>query len=328
MKKKISIVIKSCTFFCLSSMAFLCIMSCSDKVDLPPQNETDYIQLYMPQAVDGPISKNLVVSDEPQKAIYGAYYGGINYPTNDLKVQFSIDASVIDSFNTVSGGNYELLPEESYILSNTETTIKGGTLGTEPQQVSFITKGEHAMEVFKNYILPISLSSPDLKVNPTLKTTFFLIRVEPNLADYMDYSKTNWKIIDFSSEEANGEGPNNGKAIFAIDGNPESFWHSQWQGASPGPPHYLVIDMGEEKELHGIITKARLGGNDGKPQDVAIETSLDGSTWEPAGQITLQNNDQEQKSFLSGFKQARYFKFIIHSSYNASYTHLAELGAF
>ncbi|GAA4785693.1 DUF1735 domain-containing protein [Olivibacter ginsenosidimutans] len=303
-------------------------MSCSDKVDLPPQSEEDYIQLYMPQAVDGPISKNLVVSDEPQEAIYGAYYGGINYPSSDLKIQFSVDAAVIDSFNNANETNYELLPKESYTLSSTETMIKKGTLGTEPQKVSFITKGEHAMEVLKNYILPISLSSPDLKINPALKTTFFLIRVEPNLDDYTAYDKSNWKVIDFSSEEANGEGPDNGKALFAIDGNPESFWHSQWQGASPGPPHYLVIDMGEEKELHGIITKARLGDNDGKPQDVAMETSLDNITWEPAGELTLPDNDQEQKNFLSGFKQARYFKFIINSSYNASYVHLAELGAF
>lgn len=328
MKKNISVLSRSCLYFCFSSMIVLSLLSCSDKVDLPPQAEEDYIQLYMPQAVDGPILKNLVVSDEPQKAIYGAYYGGIDYPSSDLRIQFSVDTSLIDSFNIANETNYELLPKESFTLSSTETIIKKGALATAQQQVSFLTKGEHAMAILKDYILPLSLSSPDLKVNPMLKTTFFLIRVEPNLADYVAYDKSIWKVIDFSSEEANGEGPNNGKAIFTIDGNPESFWHSQWQGASPGPPHYLVIDMGEKKELHGIITKARLGDNDGKPENVAIETSLDSITWEPAGELTLADNDKEQKNFLSGFKQARYFKFIINSSRNANYAHLAELGAF
>lgn len=304
------------------------LMSCKDEVDLPYQPLASYTQLYMPQAVNGPINKVLSITEEEQHAIYGAYYGGTDYPSQDITVAFTVDPAVVDRFNTANGTDYALLPEQSYQLSNQEGTIKAGTLHTAPQKVSFITTGEHAMMPLKEYILPISIHSSDVKINEAISTTIFLVKAQPNLADYPAYDKSTWNIQDFSSEEAQGEGPDNGRAIFVLDGNPDTFWHSQWQGASPGPPHYLTVDMGEVKTLHGIITKARMGGDAGKPNEVTIETSMDNVLWEAAGSLNLMDNANEQKNFLTEFKQARYFKLIINSSHNASHAHLAELGTF
>jgi hypothetical protein len=55
---------------------------------------------------------------------------------------------------------------------------------------------------------------------------------------------------------------------------------------------------------------------------------VDNVSWEPAGSFTLQNTKDLQKQFLSGFRDARYFRVNILSSYNTTYTHLAELNAF
>jgi hypothetical protein len=166
-------------------------------------------------------------------------------------------------------------------------------------------------------------------VNETLRTTFFVVKAQPDLKNYPFYDRTGWQVIDFSSQEATGEGPNNGRAVFILDNNTATFWHSQWQNGSPGPPHYVTIDMGIQKTIHGLSFIGRQGDYNGRPNEVNVQVSNDNSVWTDAGTFNLQNSKDQQSVFLpNGFKNARYFKVIINSSYNATYTHLAELNTF
>ena len=59
----------------------------------------------------------------------------------------------------------------------------------------------------------------------------------------INFLKTDWKIVSFTTEEASGEGSNNGHAKHLIDGNVETFWHSRWQGGSDPLPYEIIIDM-------------------------------------------------------------------------------------
>ena len=78
-------------------------------------------------------------------------------------------------------------------------------------------------------------------------------------------SKTDWTIAGFSSEEATGEsGGKNGRAIHAIDSNNDTFWHSQWSGAKPQPPHWLIIDLHKEYTITHVILRQR-GSGDSAP---------------------------------------------------------------
>ena len=43
-----------------------------------------------------------------------------------------------------------------------------------------------------------------------------------------------------------------GGAQNAIDGDPGSVWHTQWDGASPPPPHSLIVDLGHAQQVHGF----------------------------------------------------------------------------
>ncbi len=302
---------------------------CKDKFDLPYQPLDSYIKVYMPQAVNGPVSKVLKIKDSVQTVIYGAVYGGQGYPESDIAVNFTMDPLQADSFNLANKTNYPLLPAAAYTMSNTSGTIPKGSTGTVPFHISLKTKGTGAMTALKTYILPVTVSCASVKVNPSLSTTFYLVKAQPDLNDYPNYSRTNWTVAGFSSQEANGEGPNNGKAIFALDGNSGTFWHTQWQGGSPGPPHFLIIDMNEIKELHGLAFQGRQVDGGGKPNSVSVQVSLDNTDWTDAGSFNLQNNKDVQSVFLpEGFKNARYFKVIINSAYNGNYTQVAELNAF
>lgn len=315
---------------CMPWMALLASLcaGCKDHYDLPDQPVSSYTQIYMAQAYTSPAIYNLKISDTAQTMVYSANYGGAEAPAQDIDVNFSVDNALVDSFNQANGTSYPVLPEKTYVLGATSAVIPHGSSSTGPLYISVKTGGEGAMDILKDFMLAVRIESANAKINGKLQTAFFKVRAQPNLADYTDYDRSHWNVIGFSSQEASGEGPNNGRAIFCLDGDPNTYWHTQWAGGQPGPPHYITIDMGEVKTLHGLSFLPRQSDNSGKPQNVSVETSLDNVTWTSGGSFTLANNKDLQPQFLSSFRDARYFKVTINTSYNATYTHLAELNAF
>ncbi|WP_091214066.1 discoidin domain-containing protein [Mucilaginibacter gossypiicola] len=305
------------------------LSGCKDNVVLPYQPIDSYNQIYMPEAVNGPVVKTLKITDSAQTLVYGANYGGQGYPGSDISVNFAVNKALADSFNVANKTSYPLLPDGSYTLSANSAIIPKGKVSTTPLTISLKTNGTGAMDALKTYILPVGISGNPVKVREALRTTFYILKAQPDFNDYSNYDRANWAIIGFSSQEANGEGPNNGRAVFALDGNTSTFWHTQWSGGSPGPPHYIIIDMNDVKTLHGVSFVGRQADGGGKPNEVNIQVSLDNTTWTDAGTFNLLNNKDLQKQFLpNGFKSARYIKVIVNSAYNASYTQVAEFNAF
>jgi hypothetical protein len=302
---------------------------CKDNVELPYQPIESYNKVYMPQAVNGPVNRVLKISSVPQTLIYGANFGGQGYPEQDIDVRFNVSKATADAFNAANKTNYQLLPQDAYVLSATTSVIPKGQLSTQPLTVSLKTDGVGAMDPLKTYILPISIANTTTIVNEALRTTYFIITAQPDFNDYPIYDRANWKVVGFSSQEAVGEGPNNGRAVFTLDGVTTTFWHTQWSGGAAVPPHFLIFDMGEVKLLHGVSILGRQADGSGKPNEVRIETSMDNVTWMDAGTFNLQNNQSDQKRFLpNGFKNARYFKILVNSAYNGTFTQIAEVKAF
>ncbi len=310
--------------------AFLLTGCLKDNTNLPEQNEADYYQVYMPLAVQNPNEVVLKFGAEEQSFIYGANYGGFNYPGKDIPVEFSVQSSQVDSFNLQNGTQYELLPNGAYTLSEATAVIPAGELATKPLTIKVVPEG--SMDLFKTYLLPVSLSlkGSDFTINESLKTTYYLITASLSFSDFEDYNRNNWQVTEVSSEEPAEGATNGGIGASAIDGISTTFWHTAWANSSPGPPHHLIVDMGEVKTIHGLSFLGRQSGNPGKPETVTVETSMNGTDWEVAEILTLQNTNNLQKYFLrSGFKEARYFKIVVTTMFGgANYTHLAELGAF
>ena len=65
-----------------------------------------------------------------------------------------------------------------------------------------------------------------------------------------------WAIAHVDSEEHEGE---DGSASNAIDGQVNTFWHSQWKNARPDHPHRLVIDLGDAMSVAGFRYTPRAG---------------------------------------------------------------------
>jgi beta-galactosidase len=71
-------------------------------------------------------------------------------------------------------------------------------------------------------------------------------------------SHNGWIIAYVDSEERVGE---DGTAENAIDGQTANYWHTEWQDASPGHPHRLILNLGKSQTISGFRYVPRQGDN-------------------------------------------------------------------
>ena len=79
-----------------------------------------------------------------------------------------------------------------------------------------------------------------------------------------------WRVLYVDSEENLAEGA---EAERAIDGDPDSFWHTLWSAPHPSHPHTLVIDFGIESEVAGLRLLPRQDSANGRIKDYRLYLS-------------------------------------------------------
>jgi hypothetical protein len=137
--------------------------------------------IYMPQAFStrGQIALTLV--DSPQGVIFGAAYGGLQSPSQDVNVTFKIDTAAIKAFNLKNGTSYIAFPTSSYAVPALTGVIKAGSTSSVPLKVNFTTK---LLGTNTNYMLPITLTSTSSgTLDTSLVTTYFSINKLVNIYD-------------------------------------------------------------------------------------------------------------------------------------------------
>lgn len=243
--------------------------------------------------------------------------------SSEVVVTLGVDQAAFDAYNAdpAHTTKYTMMPSTYYKLPTTTVTIPAGIKDT----TVLITFYPEKIDLAQGYLLPLTITNAtNISLSPNLKTVYFHIEKDP----FPPYSRANWSVVGFNSQEATGEGPNNGRVIFMFDNNPATFWHSKWQGGTDPLPYWFTIDMNASNVVHGISLLPRQGvGSEGRPQSVKVEVSNDGTTWTLAGNITVANNSNWQK-FMFGTPTAasRYFKVTINSVYGGvSYANLAEV---
>jgi hypothetical protein len=105
-----------------------------------------------------------------------------------------------------------------------------------------------------------------------------------------------------TSEELTGEGAGNGNALHAIDDNPESFWHTQWNFAEGVDrdgvhvlPYTFTIALGATHNINKFDYLPRAGRVDGAILEYEILVSTDGETFTSvaSGTWAADNNVKE-----------------------------------
>ncbi|SFD88867.1 F5/8 type C domain-containing protein [Chitinophaga sp. CF118] len=297
--------------------------------------------VYMPEAGNGIVKEVFAIADTPFIVSYSAVIVGTDYPSvsglnaaNDITIHFKADTSLVAKFNTENSTSYPVLPAGSYELQATATIPKGAT---STGNVSLKILAKDKIDPFQDYMIPVSIESiSGAAVSSYQQTTYFVVNGTADPASMQPYDESGWTIAGFSTEEP-GEGGGNGLAKAAIDEDPSTFWNSKWSGGEPAPPHYIIIDMGEIKPVHGIGIMDRYFEGDwqtdghGQPHDITVSVSADNVTWDDVAGIKDIPHDAGQpwyKYFVSTLKQARYVKVTVTKVYATNSTNIAEIQIF
>ncbi|WP_215223145.1 discoidin domain-containing protein [Echinicola shivajiensis] len=288
-----------------------------------------FAKIYMPQAIDKPSQHTLVMTDSAQALVFGAAYGSPDILGMDMEIQFELAPEMVAEFNQENGTDYEMIPEGAYELSGDRASIISGEMQSQSLKV-WVNPGK-GFDFETQYLLPVTIKSvqSDLPINEALRTTYFLVDANPPI--YEAFDRSQWNVFDVSSEEVSGEGENNGHAKHALDGDIETFWHTQWQGASPGLPHIITVDMGESKFVNGFSFVQRQNRGTGNVNELFVELSEDGENWTSVELFpgNLPNDNNNNPVFVKIPQNARYFRVTITSTYgDTNFTHLAEIYAF
>ncbi|WP_406447751.1 beta-galactosidase [Streptomyces sp. NBC_00876] len=96
------------------------------------------------------------------------------------------------------------------------------------------------------------------------------------------------------SQETTGE---NAPAANVLDGDPDTFWHTQWSGTATPMPHEIQLNLGDENTVSCLYYLPRQDGANGRIADYEVYTSKDGTTWgNPVATGTWTNTSAEQKA--------------------------------
>lgn len=317
---------------------FVLLLSSCNKPEYPIENASSYSHIFMPLANNGLNEKSMPIKDSWEAIDLGVGYGGVEENKSNLEVSLSIDESAVDDYNQQNGTQYELAPEGSYRLKEDKVNIKSGRSGSNTTQLEvnpFLLQGT------RSYLIPVSISknSGNLPVVEGAGVTYFLVSGFYDENPFPPISKSSWKVIEVSSEDKDAIG---GLGSFCIDDDPKTCWLSQYRrfpdGTRPVHPHFVVVDMNQENQIHGLKIAGRVT-NPGQssqdylfPTNVFVETSEDNVTWSPAGIFSLLTSPALAPVGILYFEKApkcRYFKVtVLKSQGNGDTTAISEVNAF
>ncbi len=98
-------------------------------------------------------------------------------------------------------------------------------------------------------------------------------------------------------------------AANAIDGDPETLWHTTWGDGAVQHPHWIVLDLKKPCSLAGLTYLPRQDQGNGRIDRFAVFLSADGKTWnEPVASGNWANDGQLKTVQFPSPRSARYVK--------------------
>src|SRR5215510_10454022 len=140
-------------------------------------------------------------------------------------------------------------------------------------------------------------------------------------------SQQQMRVVSVDSQDVIG---GNYAATNAIDGNPATFWHTEWFQQAPPLPHTLVLDLGGQYQVDGFRYLPRQdGGINGTIAGYQFYVSSDGTTWGSAVAAGTLAADTSEKTVRFTAKAGRYVRLVAVSEINGQpWTSVAELNVF
>jgi hypothetical protein len=115
-------------------------------------------------------------------------------------------------------------------------------------------------------------------------------------------------------------------AELAIDGNPDTIWHTAWEPTPKPMPHELVLDLKGERSLSGIRYLPRQDMVNGRIGKFEIRLSGDGKTWSDPVVSGQWPNDAAAQTVEFAARPARFLKVVALSEVQGKdFAAIAEL---
>ena len=214
----------------------------------------------------------------------------------------------------------DLPPSVSTVLTIASRTLGVGSAGCGPRPLDqYVVWSDPAAF---SYILRL-LPQGKIDLAETARSGMPPDRVHPSaLALDLGKAAPTGKIVGASSYE-----PGEGNPEHAIDGDPETFWHTRWSSDEAKPPHFLIVDYGRELNMAGVTYTARADGENGHVKDYEIYLSNDGKAWNsPAATGSFRRGADAETIHFANPIEARYLKFVVLSEQRGrSFASVAEL---
>ncbi|MBO5419054.1 MAG: DUF1735 domain-containing protein [Bacteroidales bacterium] len=157
--------------YCMIAVVML-MASCGKDVVYSLPDGDKYSNLYMPQATNHPLTSRLFMVAEEQMIHYSAFYSGYDAP-NDINIKFEIRPELVAKYNEENGTDYKSMPAGSWHMESTSGFIPKGECTTELMDITINTFGH--IEPFTEYMLPLVMTSDDIKINEDLATLYYVI---------------------------------------------------------------------------------------------------------------------------------------------------------
>ena len=115
-------------------------------------------------------------------------------------------------------------------------------------------------------------------------------------------------------------------AADALDGDPDTFWHTRYSPAEVPFPHALTVDLGQARPLRGLRYLPRQDMSNGRVAEFEVQLSADGTTWgEPVARGTWPDSAAGQEVSFPA-QSARYVRLTAKSEVNHhAFASVAEL---
>jgi len=133
------------------------------------------------------------------------------------------------------------------------------------------------------------------------------------------------KVVEVDSEEIYGQ---NGRGKNAVDGDPNTYWHTQWQSNSPPLPHEIIIELIPPSIIKGFTYLPRQDESDhGTIKDFEFYAGNDGKNFgEPVRKGTFGPSKKEKIETFEPIK-CRFIKLKAISEINGQpWASAAEIG--
>lgn len=329
----------------LMALCAISFSSCSDdeSYDFPGNSGKVYVRMQSSNLVNSVAN---VLDIKVSKTKFGTFGGGsVSFPVRstvpvkgETSVTLGIDNSLIDAYNAKNGTECKALDASVFSFSGQNLVITTGQMRSEQELEIAVDPAKVNSLELGDYLVPVRLMdvTGKMEVSSEWSVIYLHVAVVDDPFGIPMADRSNWEVVDFSSQEITGE---NAPASNALDGNYGSFWHTEWYNSRPNPPHYITIDMGEVKRMAGFQYVTRSGGA-GCPVELVVEISTDNATWNEVGNYGQSDlvfgSNAECKKFFDDLKDARYFRLTINKAgqewygyiYTSHYTCLAEINAF